>query len=319
MTLGQGGDGTTDRHLTPHAIAGGLRFQDLAVGTSHVCGITVEHDAYCWGTSANGAFGDGTAGTHLTPEPAAEGMKFKSIAAGGDFTCALTEAGAAFCWGLGRQGQLGDGRAENSFVPVAVAGAIVFQSLVAGEFTVCGLTAAGRAFCWGNNEFGTVGDGATGLGGGISRHRVPAAVIGPQNFESISAGYETMCGVTAEHAAYCWGLNNDGAVGDGTFEHRGFPVRVMGDLTFRSVAAGTVTSCGVTMSGDVACWGSNQQGETRQRQRDRCVESCSGSGSVAGGWGAMTPACKGNTPRGVAVGFPDGLLPPRQGHLAPRH
>jgi alpha-tubulin suppressor-like RCC1 family protein len=257
---GQLGDGTTTRRLTPTPVSGGLTFRSLAVGNGHVCGVALYGTAYCWGTTPNGAFGDGTVGVHLTPAVAAQGLIFQSIVAGSDYTCALTLAGAAYCWGLGFTSQLGDGRATSSTTPVAVAGGLTFRSLAAGGETVCGLTTAGSAYCWGYNFYGTVGDGTSATEGGPLRRVAPVAVAGGLTFQSLSAGYLTMCGVTDAGAGYCWGYNF-GAVGDGTLDHRASPAAVAGGLTFQSIASGTGYSCGVTTIDAVYCWGTSGNGE----------------------------------------------------------
>jgi alpha-tubulin suppressor-like RCC1 family protein len=54
------------------------------------------------------------------------------------------------------------------------------------------------------------------------------AVQGGLRFRSIYAGGALTCGVTTEGAEYCWRLNQDGQLGDGTRESRSAPVRVGG-------------------------------------------------------------------------------------------
>jgi alpha-tubulin suppressor-like RCC1 family protein len=256
---GQLGDGTTTRRLTPTPVAGGLTFKSVAVGSGHTCGVATNGTAYCWGFSPNGAFGDGSVGLRLTPAVAAPGMSFQSIVGGNDFTCGLTQAGAAFCWGLGGAGQLGDGKATTSTTPVAVSGGLTFRSLAAGGITVCGLTIAGKIYCWGNNFYGTVGDGSSATEDGTTRRAAPVGVAGNLTFRSLSAGYQTMCGVTDSGAGYCWGYNF-GAIGDGTTDHRSSPTAVAGGLAFQSIASGTGYGCGLTTNNAVYCWGDNSNG-----------------------------------------------------------
>jgi alpha-tubulin suppressor-like RCC1 family protein len=254
------GDGTTTQRRVPTAVAGGLTFMSLAVGNGHVCGIAMSGTAYCWGSTPNGAFGDGTVGEHPTPMPTAPGMTFQSIVAGSDYTCALTPAGAAYCWGLGVSGQLGDGNAAITTTPVAVSGGLKFRMLAAGGQTACGLTIDDKAYCWGQNFYGTLGDGTSGTQGGTTRSLTPVAVEGGLAFKSLSAGYQTMCGVTIAGTGYCWGYNF-GAIGDGTFDHRSTPTPIAGGLKFQSVSSGTGQSCGVTSDNAVYCWGDNSNGE----------------------------------------------------------
>jgi len=253
------GDGTTTRRLHPVAVAGGLSFKSLSVGNAQVCAIAMNGSAWCWGTSANGSFGDGSTGVRLTPAPAATGLTFQSVVAGVDYACGLTTTGAAYCWGLGTVGQLGNGAFVSSTTPVAVAGGLTFRSLAAAAGTMCGLTTDSRVYCWGDNFYGTVGDGTIGSQQGSSRRLSPVPVIGGLTFESIAAGYETICAVTSAGAAYCWGYNF-GAVGDGGSDHRSSPSAVAGGLVFRSVTSGAGYSCGVTVTNVGYCWGENGNG-----------------------------------------------------------
>ena len=56
----------------------------------------------------------------------------------------------------------------------------------------------------------------------------PVAVAGGLRFRQMRAGSFHTCGVTTANVAYCWGLNSDGQLGDGTRAQRLAPVRVAG-------------------------------------------------------------------------------------------
>jgi len=94
----------------------------------------------------------------------------------------------------------------------------------------------------------------------VMRRLTPVPVSGDLTFRSLSAGWQTVCGVTDSGASYCWGYNF-GALGDGDVEHSSVPVPVVGGQSFRSVAAGTGYACAVTTTNAVVCWGSNNDGE----------------------------------------------------------
>src|SRR2546430_1353080 len=87
---------------------------------------------------------------------------------------------------------------------------------------------------------------------------------------SIGAANHT-CGVTTSRAAYCWGHNAAGEIGDGTRTNRSSPVLVGGGLSFVALSTGGETTCGVTTTGAAYCWGDNQLGQvgdgTSQNQR----------------------------------------------------
>jgi alpha-tubulin suppressor-like RCC1 family protein len=86
-------------------------------------------------------------------------------------------------------------------------------------------------------------------------------VEGGLRFVAISTGELHNCAIDDFGAAWCWGLNQNGQLGDGTFTNRLMPVAVMGGLRFNAIAAGAWHTCGVTTTGEVYCWGRNAEGE----------------------------------------------------------
>ncbi len=122
----------------------------------------------------------------------------------------------------------------------------------------CVLTTLGAAYCWGSNAAGQLGNGRTNFAG----VGVPTAVVGGHAFSSLSIGKTgaTTCGVRFDGAAFCWGNNAQGQLGDGTLMQRSSPARVRTDLRFSSIAVGASHVCGITFAHDVACWGTSPNG-----------------------------------------------------------
>jgi len=258
---GQLGDGTTTDRLTPVAVVGGFSYSMIAAGEQYTCGVQASTGLlYCWGRNTNGQLGDGTTADRNTlgPVEGVEGLAFGSVSAAiGQHTCAVTTTGAAYCWGRNTNGQLGDGSTTDRLTPVAVSGGLTFSivSASANEHT-CGVTTGGQAYCWGWNNFGALGDGTT------TTRTSPTAVAGGLTFAAVSGGANGFtCGLISGGAAYCWGLNNVGQLGDGTTTTRLTPVPVSGGLTFLQLDAGFAHVAAVAADGSGHAWGANGTGQ----------------------------------------------------------
>src|SRR5438445_9522218 len=111
--------------------------------------------------------------------------------------------------------------------------------------------------------------------GGETSPTQPAA----RTFARVSAGGAHTCGVTSGGAAYCWGSNGDGELGDGTTADRLSPVPVAGGVSFAAVSAGDGhNSCGVPAGGAEYCGGYNYCGLLGDR-----TTTHPSSAAVAGG------------------------------------
>jgi alpha-tubulin suppressor-like RCC1 family protein len=185
-------------------------------------------------------------------------LRMGAVVAGGSHSCALTTGGAAYCWGDNFYGQVGDGSELSRLFPTAVTGALSFAALSASSFHSCGLALDGKAYCWGDNAYGELGDGNAPV-----RSPVPVAVLANSlTFSVLAIGASHTCGLAPGGAAYCWGYNRDGELGDGSFDtSSAVPVAVTGGHTFSALSARGVHTCGIASGGTLYCWGSNRNGE----------------------------------------------------------
>jgi alpha-tubulin suppressor-like RCC1 family protein len=196
------------------------------------------------------------------PTVVSGGHLFQVVTAGGfihGHTCGLTSTAVAFCWGHNERGQLGIGMADlaEHSTPAPVSGGLTLTALTVGLGShTCGLIGSGAAYCWGANTFGGLGNGS------VVDSPIPTAVGGGLAFAHLRAGgfIGHTCGLTTSGAAFCWGENERGQVGDGSTIDRLAPARV-GGLTFIDLDAGFRHTCGRASGGAVYCWGSGAAGQ----------------------------------------------------------
>jgi alpha-tubulin suppressor-like RCC1 family protein len=138
---------------------------------------------------------------------------------------------------------------------------VTFASVSTGFAYSCGVTPTSAAWCWGGKapgvELGELGSGSP------YGTLVPTMVTGGLSFTQISAGWLHTCGLTTNQAAYCWGRNEYGVLGDGSslYDPSFIPVAVRGGLSFAALSVGSFHNCGVTTSNAAYCWGKNDVGE----------------------------------------------------------
>ncbi len=186
------------------------------------------------------------------------------ISAGDSHSCGLDATGTAYCWGDNTFGKLGNGTiGGTSNVPVAVSTTVKFSSIVTGDLSTCALSVAGDAYCWGSNFAGRLGNNST------FDSSIPVLVsdpsAGPETYSSISASNGHTCVLSLVKAAYCWGDNGNGRLGDGTTTNRLIPTLVSdpvaGAQEYSKISAGYSHTCAITVSDFAYCWGLNASGQ----------------------------------------------------------
>lgn len=238
---------------TPVAVSGLTGVASVSGGAGHSCAVTTAGAGYCWGQNTNGQLGNNSTTNSVGPVAVSSlGSGVASIKAGGAHSCAVTTAGALQCWGDNSKGQLGTGTKTGSTVPVGVSGLASGVSDVAlGSYHTC--VAAGAAMCWGYNAYGQLGDGtkvdklvptvASGLGTGVS---------------TVASALYSSCAATGSGAAYCWGYNSSGQLGDGTTVDKSVPTVVSGLTSgITAITLGNSHACAIATENRAMCWGTS--------------------------------------------------------------
>jgi alpha-tubulin suppressor-like RCC1 family protein len=189
--------------------------------------------------------------------------------AGADFTCGFTALGRGYCWGRSTVGQTAATADSTCFPDLNTAeGCILppkrmnrpelsFTTISAGGEFACGIATDQHLYCWGSDEVGQIGNGQDGAG------ETPSlATVQNQRFSAVSAGSRHACALNLVGAAYCWGDDTFGQLGDSRRIHSTTPIPISEtSLRFRAISAGDRHTCAVTTSGQAWCWGDGVQGQ----------------------------------------------------------
>jgi alpha-tubulin suppressor-like RCC1 family protein len=261
--FGKLGDGTTVARVTPAIVVGtpSISLTQTVTWRDHSCALSTTGEVLCWGFGGSGRLGYGGTLNQASPVSVTlgGGVTASAVTVGNAHSCALIDAGGAVCWGFNSSGQLGNGTTTQSTTPIAVTmpDGVSFVQLEAGSSHTCGLSSTGSIYCWGSNSFGQLGVNS------LSSSTIPTLAVQPEGvvFAFISTGMSHTCAVATNGDAYCWGLNQNGQLGDGSSTNQLVPTRVSGTASFTRIAAGDSHSCATTATGTAFCWGFNIVGQ----------------------------------------------------------
>jgi alpha-tubulin suppressor-like RCC1 family protein len=192
------------------------------------------------------------------PSPAADPLPAPAphLALGGTYGCFSDATGAVRCFGANHFGQRGaapSARAQPASTPLGSA-----RRVVVGIWHTCLLEDDGALRCLGHGGRGQLGDGAReDRASPVTVIEGDAPIVGVVD---ACAGEGHTCARHADRHVSCWGANDRGQLGDGTFEDRLAPVRVAIDDVVE-LACGRAHTCARRADGSVHCWGENVDGQ----------------------------------------------------------
>jgi alpha-tubulin suppressor-like RCC1 family protein len=227
---GELGNGTTVNSATPVQVSGitgisfnGAAIRSLGAGAFHSLATMGDGRFLAWGSNNVGQLGDGTTTNRTTATYSYADSSEIAIAGGSAHTCALHANGSVWCWGQNVVGEGGDGTTTNHLTPTAVVGLPgPAKQLAIGADHSCALLTSGQVACWGYNAEGEIGDLTT------TNRLTPVVVnLGNDVVQSIGAGYNHTCVLTAALGIWCWGYNGFGEIGDGTNNDAFGPTKVL--------------------------------------------------------------------------------------------
>jgi alpha-tubulin suppressor-like RCC1 family protein len=141
-------------------------------------------------------------------------------------------------------------------------------TLAAGRYHTCAVLVSDQIDCWGNNSRGQLGAGDTEHRGQWLGDTVATLALGG-NVVDLALGDFHSCAVLSDGAVRCWGGNDAGQLGDGTWgpgtslldEPAELPSTVRFDARVLQVVGGSSHTCAVLETGVARCWGSNVVGQ----------------------------------------------------------
>ena len=259
---GELGDGTNSDSRTPVQVKGVSGVTAIAVGSGHACALGGDGSVLCWGSNDDGQLGDGTTSDRNMAIAVPGLPAATAISCGDDTSCAVDGSGVLRCWGQNSSGQLGDGTMTSAKTPTAVKMLPPVVGVAAGGGFTCANDAGGAVWCWGDNTNATLGNGDMG---GMSV--TPVQVLNASPLHQLVAGSGQACGRDDQQRLWCWGINYDARLGDGTYNsYDAVPTLSLMTSTV-AMATGGEHTCAVDSKGAVRCAGFNRRGQLGNGQR----------------------------------------------------
>lgn len=243
------GDGTTAvRANAPTQVLGLTDAVALTSGDNFTCALLADATVRCWGDDQGQELGVPTppGGFVVTPVQVPNIAAPIAIAAGGVRNCLVTSDNRVQCIQ-----PAGPGGAP---IPVDQGFSRAVALAVEAADNICALLDNGSAACFGTNSVGQLGNGGT------TSSETPVAVSGLAGAAWISGGTFAShhCALLATGSLRCWGSNDSGQLGTGSFSSSAFsstPQAVIGISNAVTVAGSYRDTWSVLADGSVRCWG----------------------------------------------------------------
>ncbi|MGF1653507.1 MAG: protein kinase, partial [Actinomycetales bacterium] len=228
-----GGPGSPDPTLaTPATRVVGGPWQEVSVGDTHTCAVTMTGRLACWGDNRLWQLGGQETPGTTSPVFVHTLRTWRLVSAGPDFTCGIATDGL-FCWGVDLVVRATEERVEARRPPTRIEDG-AWATVSAGRAHACAVAEDGVLFCWGDDSQGQLSPRGSGGDGG-QPGTVPTAP-----WRAVSAGGDSTCGVMVDGTLWCWGSGGTRQVGAGT--------------RWADVEVAARHACAGAEDGTVACW-----------------------------------------------------------------
>ena len=281
---GESGGGGGGKNIARVQLLSKKILGQISLGSEHSCALTSVGQVHCWGLGTNGRLGNGDTNNRGVPTAVVVGENSEEplenivqVSAGVEHSCALTSEGGVKCWGTGNNGRLGNGASSSTEYPVTVVDgdgsteslADIVQISVGLQHS-CALNSSGEVLCWGRGRSGRLGLGVSF--GGNKDH--PVTVVDGEeseeplkNIVQVSVGQDHTCALNSSGGVWCWGVGQDGRLGNGSDGDKVYPVAVVEGVgsekplkNIVQVSASSRHTCALTSAGKVFCWGYGSHG-----------------------------------------------------------
>lgn len=288
-------------YATPVSVPGLVDAVSVSAGSRHSCAVRRNGTVACWGRNRSGELGDGTLENRAAPVAVEGLEGVTLVAAGGSSTCAATNNGNVLCWGdLELNTSEAEKPKKPTLVRGLTRPKRLFADELSAfghqEPRYCAIDSKSRLWCWGRggkpNAFtARAMKKVDGVRHGILRGYYACVVrasgvscdvpvydqistdpkqsaprphsdsLTLSDARAVALGGNATCVVHESGTVDCFGANDAGQLGNGSFDSSWTSVSAaVGVSDAVDIASGDGFFCALTRPGRVMCWGRNARG-----------------------------------------------------------
>ena len=223
-----------------------------------------------WGVNNYGQLGLNNLDPKNTPTKVYYNLNnWKKVSAGKNFASAITSDGILLVWGLGSNGEMGNGTTSNSSIPLVLPPQSSpslpanFVDVSCGESHIGAVKSDGSIWMWGRNQFYQLGNGNTNTS--LNPIQLPSTnfsnAAGAYIWRKISCGYNYCFAISNIDQLWCWGDNQYGQLGSGSFTNILRPSLVSNLDKWNSISCGKSNTVGIKIDRSLHATGDNTYGQ----------------------------------------------------------
>ncbi|MDC3282031.1 hypothetical protein OAV46_03230 [Euryarchaeota archaeon] len=196
------------------------------------------------------------------------GISAKMLSSAGSHRCVLFDDSSLRCWG-----NL-DGSNYFTNNNLSSSTEIIFDSnksavyISSGHSHDCAIVEDGELFCWGDIVWSTYGPNSSNI-----PINSPRKMDFSNNLSAVAVdtSYRSTCAILNDTSTKCWGVNENGQLGDGTqassggsennYVGRMVNVSFSGESYAVALASSMRHRCAIMNNGSIQCWGQNNAGQ----------------------------------------------------------
>lgn len=241
---------------------------------------------FVWGENTNGRLGDNSVTHRSSPiQTIAAGNNWTSISSGARFALGIKSDGTLWTWGFNTNGELGTNTTTHRSSPGQTSsGGTTWKSCAAGYASSYAIKTDSTLWTWGLNDVGQLGDNTT------TSKSVPAQeIFAATTWSQCSAGFKHASAIKTDGTLWCWGLNDQGQLGDDSIINKISPMQTKAAGTnWSQTACGLNFTMAIKTDGTLWGWGLNSSGQLGDNS---IIKKSSPVQTVAGGTNWKQIAC----------------------------